>query len=69
MPETETHDHKTPNGGVKSRIVYFKDGTVADKTIADSAVITEYDRQDREIHRTYMVLRNSTARKQNNVTK
>jgi DNA topoisomerase-1 len=54
MPTTEEHKGPTPAGGVRSKIIYLKDGVLADKADADAAEVLEYDKDDRVIRRTYL---------------
>lgn len=54
----ETREGPTPNGGVRSKIIYQdRNGQPVDKNKAVQAVIFEYDAQGNQIARTYGKLR------------
>ncbi len=54
MATSKTKDGPTPNGGVKSRIIYLDDaGNTVDEAVATQATIIEYDAAGEVIQRTY----------------
>jgi len=54
MATQKTVEHKTPNGGVKSTIYYQdKEGNPADEEVAIASEIVEFDKDGKEIFRTY----------------
>lgn len=57
MHSTESREGPTPNGGVRSTIVYLDiDNQPADKADAVACVIIEYDDNDDELMRTYGII-------------
>jgi hypothetical protein len=55
MPTSESHEHATPNGGVRSTIFYRDDeGNPCEKEQVTGAEIIEYDKDGKEIFRTYL---------------
>lgn len=56
MTVTEFRDGPTPNGGVRSEIIYLKGRSACEKHLADGAEITEYDQNGAVIMRIYMAL-------------
>jgi hypothetical protein len=57
MAMTEIRSGPTPNGGVKSRIIYLNDNDEpVDKSEATRARILELDENDDRVHETYAML-------------
>lgn len=54
MPTSEERKGPTPNGGVRSKITYLRDGVLSEKKDANQATIVEYDGGGKEVGRTYM---------------
>ena len=54
MPKTEHDDSPTPNGGMRSQIIYTLNGENVEKEDADGATILEYDEKGSVIHTTYL---------------
>lgn len=54
MATSKATDHATPNGGVRSEIIYLDDaGANVDETVATAAEIVEYAADGTAVQRTY----------------
>ncbi len=62
MTSSETRQHATAGGSVRS-IIYYQDdsGAPCDKAAATRAEIVEYDADDKEIQRTYGTINRTTG--------